>query len=122
MQPSYPFVITPYPISRKARTISYGKGHKKGQSELVAYANIISLGLKDVKGNVRLTIDGHCYEPDFAIIDEEGRYCVDIEIDEPYSSGGRPTHFLMPDGRTRYAIGGFRKQVGMSLDLAKNSS
>lgn len=101
MQPSYPFVINPYHFTNKACSISYGKSHKKGQSELVAYANIISLGLKDVKGNARVTIDGHSYEPDFAIIDKEGRYCIDIEIDEPYSSGGRPTHFMMPDGSNK---------------------
>lgn len=42
-------------------------------------------------------IDKHNYEPDMVYLNEEKGVCIDIEVDEPYSASGRPTHYLTTD-------------------------
>jgi hypothetical protein len=46
---------------------------------------------------VPVRIDKHNYEPDMVYLNEEKGVCIDIEVDEPYSASGRPTHYLTTD-------------------------
>lgn len=67
---------------------------KHGPSELVVFSRILRLGFNEIQENVCVNIDGHNYEPDFAYINEEKGIYIDIEIDEPYSASGHPTHYI----------------------------
>jgi len=80
-------------------TISSGSKNKKtGASELVAFSHIFGLGLDNIREDVSVTINGHCYEPDLAYVDERNGMYVDIEIDEPYSGQHHPTHYITANG------------------------
>lgn len=72
------------------------KRHKVGASELVAFSHIFALGFDELREDVCVLIEGHNYEPDLAYVNKEKGICVDIEIDEPYSSG--PTHYAYVEG------------------------
>ena len=75
-----------------------GKNCKKGPSEQWLALWIWSHRLKGFYDNLTLTSRGHRYEPDFAYIDEQKGIYVDLEVDEPYSGGGKPTHYMNADG------------------------
>lgn len=92
-----------YPIIQKATDtadrsrffITIGTKNKKtGASELAVFSHVFGLDLEKIREDVSVTIGGHRYEPDLAYIDKENGVYVDIEIDEPYSSFHRPTHFI----------------------------
>lgn len=67
---------------------------KKGPIEIVALSCARELGLDCIYNNVRVNICGHYYEPDLVFINRDKKICIDIEIDEPYSASGHPTHFI----------------------------
>ena len=75
-----------------------GKNKKTGASELVAFSHIMRLGLDCILENISVTINGQRYEPDLVYINKEKGIYVDIEIDEPYSGGHHPTHYITSDG------------------------
>lgn len=106
MQQIFPVILKPsFP---DVRVLPMGskqtKVRKRGASELVDRARIFRLRLKDVREDVCVNIEGHAYEPDFAYINKEKGIYVDIEVDEPYTGGGRPTHYLLPDGSNSDAV------------------
>jgi hypothetical protein len=76
-----------------------GKNKKTGASELLAFSHICGLGLDDIQEGVCVTLDGHRYEPDFAYIDKSRGIYIDIEVDEPYTSDHRPTHYIEKVGK-----------------------
>lgn len=95
----YPIILLPSETPTLRFTISTARKHKKtGASELVAFSHVLSLGIKDIREDVSVVIDGHRYEPDLVYIDKERGIYVDIEIDEPYSGGHHPTHYLTSNG------------------------
>ena len=97
----YP-VILQHPEGVSAVLPSHsGRICKTGPSELVAFGRIVALGLKDIHADVCTKINGHNYEPDLAYIDEQKGIYVDIEVDEPYSGGGKPTHYMNADGTNK---------------------
>lgn len=95
----YPIILLPSETPTLQFSVSTsGKNKKTGASELVAFSHVLSLGIEDIREDVSVVIDGHRYEPDFVYIDKERSIYVDIEIDEPYSSGHHPTHYLTTNG------------------------
>lgn len=76
-----------------------GRHYKKGPSELVVFSKISPL--KEIDCRWSVTIDGHRYEPDWVFVDKERGIYVDIEVDEPYSASGKPTHYINEDGSER---------------------
>lgn len=97
---NYPIIQTTYcHVDKSKFVVTTGQKSKKtGASEFVVFARMLKLGLDDIRNDVRVTIAGHSYEPDFAYIDEGKGIYVDIEIDEPYSTNHRPTHYVAKDG------------------------
>ena len=75
-----------------------GKNKKQGPTELISFARICHLGGKALREDVVVILEGHRYEPDLAYVDEERGIYLDIEIDEPYSTSGHPTHYLGANG------------------------
>ena len=75
--------------------------HKVGPSELVALCKIDKLVGEEIMSSVPVKIEGHNYEPDMVYVNKDKGICIDIEVDEPYSAGGRPTHYLLPDGTNK---------------------
>jgi len=82
-------VILPFPSKKKKRM---------GASEMVNLYRLFRLGLGEIREDVCVRFEGHNYEPDYAYINEEKGIYIDIEVDEPYSTGGKPTHYLNADG------------------------
>lgn len=102
MKDRYPVIL--YPTEGSASIFNPqrgGKNKKKGQSELIALARFSKFGCKEIREDVSVKIDGHNYESDFAYIDEEKGVYIDIEVDEPYSASGHPTHYMMDDGTNK---------------------
>lgn len=97
---NYPIIQTATGTADRSRLfITLGAKNKKtGASELAVFSHVFGLDLKKIREDVSVTIGGHRYEPDLAYIDKEKGVYVDIEIDEPYSSFHRPTHFITEDG------------------------
>ena len=98
---TYPIGIHPrVPFSHDGKfSISTNcKNKKTGASELVAFSNIIRLGIQCIHKDISVVIDGHRYEPDFVYINKEKGIYVDIEVDEPYSANHHPTHYITNDG------------------------
>lgn len=106
MNATYPVILKPVPALSRICPVERKqvKVKKRGASELVDRARIFRLRLKDIREDVCVNIDGHAYEPDFAFVNKERRIYVDIEVDEPYTGGGRPTHYLRDDGSNSDAI------------------
>lgn len=95
---NYPVILKPLCETPLQPSHKRGKKrHKVGASELVAFSRIFALGFDEMREDVCVRIDGHNYEPDLAYIDKEKGICVDIEIDEPYSTSG-PTHYAYAEG------------------------
>lgn len=79
-----------------------GKSKKHGPSELIAFGRIVAMDLSNnIHVDKRVQISGHNYEPDIAYIDQEHGIYVDIEVDEPYSASGKPTHYMNADGTNK---------------------
>ena len=97
---NYPIIQTATGTADRSRFfITLGAKNKKtGASELAVFSHVFGLDLEKIREDVSVTIGGHRYEPDLAYIDKENGVYVDIEIDEPYSSFHRPTHFITEDG------------------------
>lgn len=91
--PKVPFL----PPVRRQR----GKTKKKGPSELIAFAQLHRLGLKSLRADVCVKISGHNYEPDMAYVDVSRSFGIDIEVDEPYSVSGHPSHYIDADGQDK---------------------
>ena len=98
MKQTYPVILHPTPgtIVVQPTKMRGGKNKKKGASELVSMARVFRCGIKNIGEDVCMSLNGHRYEPD--LVYRDGNICVDIEIDEPYSGSGHPTHYLKADG------------------------
>ena len=97
----YPIILKPTGMARGSRIVkeSHGRKNKKqGPSELVSFARICRLGGKALREDVVVNLNGHRYEPDLAYVDEKRGIFLDIEIDEPYSTSGHPTHYVGANG------------------------
>ena len=96
--PTYPIILHPVPGASVVLPSSSKKTRRVGASEMVNLSRLFRLGLNEIREDVCVKIDGHNYEPDYAYIDKENGIFIDIEVDEPYSTGGKPTHYLHTDG------------------------
>jgi hypothetical protein len=98
MKQTYPVILHPMPGTAVVQPtkVRGGKNKKKGASELVSMARVFRCSIKNIGEDVCISLNGHRYEPD--LVYRDGNICVDIEIDEPYSGSGHPTHFLKDDG------------------------
>ena len=98
MQQTYPVILHPTPGTEvvQPKKVQGGKNKKKGPSELVSMARVFRCGIKNIGEDVCISLHGHRYEPD--LVYRNGNICIDIEIDEPYSGSGHPTHYLNADG------------------------
>ena len=95
----YPIILSPSEKPTLRFSISAAKKNKKtGASELVAFSHVLGLGLECIREDISVVIEGHRYEPDLVYINKEKNIFVDIEIDEPYSGGHHPTHYITPQG------------------------
>lgn len=97
----YPIVLKPMGVARGSHIVKGGRGgknKKQGPSELVSFARICRLGGKALREDVVVALEGHRYEPDLAYVDTKRGIYLDIEIDEPYSTSGLPTHYVMANG------------------------
>lgn len=99
--PTYPVLQCP---SNKSQIVSpqyikEGRQYKKGPSELVIFSKIAHI--KEIDCRWSVTINGRRYEPDWALVDKEKGIFVDIEVDEPYSANGQPTHYVNDNGTER---------------------
>lgn len=103
MTQTYPVILAPTAGATLVRPNSGGvKNKKHGPSELIAFGRIVAMGLSDkIHVDKCVRIAGHNYEPDIAYIDETRGIYVDIEVDEPYSAGGKPTHYMNADGTNK---------------------
>ena len=98
---TYPVILRPFSgasVVKPSNSKGNSKKKKHGQSELIAFARFFKYGCGEILEDVCVKIDGHNYEPDFAYINKEKGIFIDIEIDEPYSAAGHPTHFMHEDG------------------------
>lgn len=86
--------LTEFSLAKNAKT------KKKGLAELIAYYYLDKTFGNRVFANTIVLIDGHKYEPDFAYINKERNIFIDIEIDEPYTIGKKPTHYLFSSGKS----------------------
>lgn len=109
---TYPVILRPTTdaVLELPSTATNNRRHKVGPSELVALCKINKLVGNDILSSVPVRIDKHNYEPDMAYVNEEKGVCIDIEIDEPYSANGRPTHFLTADGLNKDSARNLRFQ------------
>lgn len=90
----YPLLLAPDAGSISVDcSIANGHRYKKGLSETIAYSHLIGEGLDMLRDDVSVTIDGTRYEPDLVFLNESRNIRIDIEVDEPYSAKGMPTHF-----------------------------
>lgn len=91
----YPYVLS---AKKGAEIIGpyNGKRCKTGFTEIIIFSRIASLGLFSFfKDNKSIRCGNHRYEPDFVYIDKKNGIYLDIEIDEPYTISGHPTHYMM---------------------------
>lgn len=96
---SYPIYVSPEIDSlSEGQSISTGHRYKKGLSETIAYSHLIGAGMDMLRDDVCVTIDGVRYEPDLVYMNESRGIYLDIEVDEPYSAKGKPTHFCSESG------------------------
>ena len=95
---TYPVILHPKPGTAvvQPKKVQGGKNKKKGPSELVSMARVFRCGVKNIGEDVCISLNGHRYEPD--LVYRDAKVLVDIEIDEPYSGSGYPTHYLKADG------------------------
>lgn len=103
MHDSYPLVLAPAVGATFVPPASSRKGKtkKKGPSELIAFSRLHRLGLKSLRADVTVKISGHNYEPDRAYVDERRSIGIGIEVDEPYSVSGHPSHYIDADGQDK---------------------
>lgn len=95
----YPLLLHPAAGSETlSHSISTGHRYKKGLSETIAYSHLIGSGMDMLRDDVCVSIDGVRYEPDLVYINESRGIYIDIEMDEPYSAKGIPTHFCNENG------------------------
>jgi hypothetical protein len=95
----YPIILLPSEKTTLRFSISAAKKNKKtGASELVAFSYVLDLGLECIREDISVVIEGYRYEPDLVYINKEKNIFVDIEIDEPYSGGHHPTHYITSKG------------------------
>jgi len=79
--------------------------------------NIIKEIYKDkISPFKRVTFDGSVYYPDICYTDKKSNLCIDIEIDEPYSLSGEPTHYIESDNDLN-RNNKFLSKDGQSLDF-----
>lgn len=104
MTQTYPVILHPAHGTAVVQPslVRGGKNKKKGPSELVSMARVFRCGFKHIGEDVCINLNGHRYEPD--LVYRDANICVDIEIDEPYSGSGHPTHFLKEDGTNVDAV------------------
>lgn len=96
---NYPIIYLPSDSQNLHFSISTSKKYQKtGASELVAFSKVLELGIKCIRKDVSVVIDGHRFEPDLAYIDKKNGVYVDIEIDEPYTGLNQPTHYVTKNG------------------------
>ncbi len=100
MEYQYPIILYPTPKATLVKPSVHQKGRsiKHGPSEIVVFARLFRIGLNGVRDDLCVNIGGHNYYPDFAYVNEEKKIYVDIEIDEPYSVSGHPTHYIQASG------------------------
>ena len=96
----YPVILSPKQTNAPVMPTSRTKSCRMGASEIIGLSHLLKLGLNEIRDDLCVSIEGHNYEPDFAYIDPEKGICIDIEIDEPYTTGGNPTHYCLADGTT----------------------
>ncbi|MCQ2136770.1 MAG: endonuclease domain-containing protein, partial [Bacteroidales bacterium] len=95
----YPMSLAPGgDVRPESQYISVGHSYKKGLSETIAYSHLIGAGMDMLRDDVSVTIDGTRYEPDLVYMNESRGIYIDIEVDEPYSAKGKPTHYCREDG------------------------
>ena len=95
----YPIILFPSEKPTFQFSVSTAKKNKKtGASELAAFSHVLALGLECIHEDISVVIEGHRYEPDLVYINKEKNIFVDIEIDEPYSGGHHPTHYITSKG------------------------
>lgn len=69
---------------------------KRGASELYFLDYLVSAFGKKIKVDRSVTINNINYQPDFIL--DNNRFCIDIEIDEPYAfEDGSPIHYIGKD-------------------------
>lgn len=110
MEEYYPIILRPTATTLPSSITKTGKTQRVGASEIVCLSHIFSLNLGELRENVCVNIDGHRYEPDFAYIDEARGIYVDIEVDEPYTSRGKSTHYINDDGSSSDSMRNHRFQ------------
>lgn len=104
---TYPVILRPTicaAVIQPKPTDKNSKIKKRGQSELVAFSRFFEYGCGEIREDVCVKIAGHNYEPDFAYINKEKAVFIDIEVDEPYSASGHPTHFVLEDGTNKDSV------------------
>ncbi len=99
----YPIILAPADGATFVPPASSRKGKtkKKGPSELIAFSRLHRLGLRSLQADVCVKISGHNYEPDMAFVDVQRGIGIDIEVDEPYSVSGHPSHYIDANGQDK---------------------
>lgn len=101
---SYPVIIAPQngaAAPNQCITKLTNKSCRRGASELIALTRLLKEGFNNIREDVVVNINNHKYEPDFVWIGPN--FCVDIEIDEPYTTTGPPTHYVQANGKSHDA-------------------
>lgn len=90
-----------YPLIYKVSNPSFVKGpeldqYMRSHNHLeTIFANKLSERFSDrIKTFQKVVFNYHNYYPDLVYIDRKSGVFIDIEIDEPYSRSGSPTHFI----------------------------
>jgi very-short-patch-repair endonuclease len=85
-----------YPIIKKAKSNQFPVLPEQGLYKVASNKCELSLSksLSDIFGQkIKTNQKVGYYFPDILIIDEDQKIYIDIEVDEPYSKSGIPTHF-----------------------------
>ena len=98
MNHTYPIILQPISDVSVVLPSSSKKIRRIGASEMVILSRLLKLGLREIREDVCVRIERHNYEPDYAYVNNKKGIYIDIEVDEPYSTKGKPTHYVMADG------------------------
>jgi len=100
MEYQYPIILHPTSAASVVKPFVHHKGHsiKHGPSEIVVFSRFLRFGLNQLHEDLCVNLGGNNYYPDFAYVNEKKNIYVDIEIDEPYSASGHPTHYKQASG------------------------
>ena len=94
-------MMNTYPLFLKATTSTHVRdpeieNPKKAHNPIEAiFAKKLSEKFPEkIKTFQKVVFNYHCYSPDIVYFDRKTGIFIDIEIDEPYSRSGSPTHFI----------------------------